>query len=211
MKGNRGMPYVDRPLPDDFEVPAIAPRKKHLFGPDRPSPGKPKGVVAKITRNLKEGIINGAAEHGFDGEGKGGLDGYLQMCATKYPKHYMLLLARLLPHVIKGDGVGNVAVGSITITTVPSGFHLTGEHIARMSPRLEIEHEPQPEPQPQPEQVDDRLDTEAEPAPIEPEPEPETYMERLRREALEAEARGEAVVMRDPGKVYHPRRPSWDR
>jgi hypothetical protein len=43
--------YVDRPLPSDFEVPAIVPRKVKVM------PRKPKGAIAKITRDLKEGII----------------------------------------------------------------------------------------------------------------------------------------------------------
>src|SRR4051794_38955470 len=98
-KRKRGMPFTDRPLPDDFEVSSIAPRKpgKRLFGPDNPGI-KPKGAVAKITRDLKAGILSGAAMHGADGEGLGGLEGYLQMCASKYPKHYMHLLGKLLPH-----------------------------------------------------------------------------------------------------------------
>jgi hypothetical protein len=46
--------YVDRPLPSDFEVPAIVPRKVKVM------PRKPKGAIAKITRDLKEGIIEAA-------------------------------------------------------------------------------------------------------------------------------------------------------
>ena len=60
------MPFTDRPLPADFEVPAIAPRKpgKYLFGPNRPSPGKAKGAVAKITRDIKNGIVEAAENIG---------------------------------------------------------------------------------------------------------------------------------------------------
>ena len=94
-KRKRGMPFTDRPLPDDFQVSSIAPRKpgKRLFGPDNPG-GKPKGTVAKITRDLKEGILQSAIAHGANGGGENGLQGYLQMCATKYPKHYMHLLGQ---------------------------------------------------------------------------------------------------------------------
>lgn len=46
--------YVDRPPPSDFEVPAIVPRKVKVM------PRKPKGAIARITRDLKEGIIEAA-------------------------------------------------------------------------------------------------------------------------------------------------------
>jgi hypothetical protein len=52
--------YVDRPLPSDFEVPAIVPRKVKVM------PRKPKGAIAEITRDLKEGIIDAAVIVGSD-------------------------------------------------------------------------------------------------------------------------------------------------
>lgn len=191
------MPFTDRPLPDDFEVPPIAPRKpgKRLFGPDNPGV-KPKGAIAKITKDLKEGILQGAIAHGANGGGENGLQGYLQMCATKYPKHYMHLLGKLLPHVIKGDGASSVAVSQITIVTVPRGEHLSSESIANKEPS-QIEHEPQSEPIGKTEQIE----VEIEAPPAEPKPEPEDQFQRAARLARE---RGDQV-MRDPG--FRPRMP----
>lgn len=130
------MPYIDRPLPADFEVPAIAPLRHK-------PPRKRKGQVAKVTRDLKQGILNGAIAHGYDGEGEGGLDGYLAMCAEKYPKHYMNLLGKLVPMQLNTD-VSGQRIGSINIVSIPSNHFLSAEDIARMRvspPLLEHEHE----------------------------------------------------------------------
>jgi hypothetical protein len=100
-------------------------------------PGRPVGAVAKITKDLKAGILNGAIAHGADGEGLGGLDGYLQMCATKYPKHYMQLLAKLLPLQVRAD-VANAVVSEVRIISVPADCYLSEEQIAKMNPALPL-------------------------------------------------------------------------
>ena len=48
-------------------------------------------------------------------------------------------------------------------------------------------------------------------SPLQPEPENESHYDKMCRRALEAEARGEAVVMRDPKiRPKLPRKPSWE-
>ena len=115
--------------------------------PMSPGPGRTPGVPTRITRDLKAGILNGAIAYGADGQGRDGLDGYLAMCAARYPKHYMQLLGKLLPHVISGEGLGgNVAV-SINVTSVPSGSYLSQEDIERLQPASQlIEHDASIEP-----------------------------------------------------------------
>src|SRR6476646_4670678 len=108
------MPFgiPDIPIPADFEVSAIAtPRRKPKFMP----PGKPKGAVAKVTRDVKQGILNGAISHGFDGEGLGGLDGYFAMCAARYPKHYMSLLGKLMPIQLHNEGLTGTSIGTVNV------------------------------------------------------------------------------------------------
>jgi hypothetical protein len=130
------MPYVDHPLPEDFYVSVIAP-PKHKVKYDPPT--KQKGAVAKLTRDVKAGILNGAIAHGADGEGLGGLDGYFFMCASKYPKHYMHLLGKLMPMQVQGDGVVRPGV-TLNIVSIPHDNYLSLEDIERLkSPGAVIE------------------------------------------------------------------------
>lgn len=132
----------DRPLPTDFAVPAIAPPKR------KPKfiPNKPKYAVAKITRGLKQGILDGAAAHGFDGEGQGELEGYFQMCAAKYPKHYLALIGKIVPLTIDSNATGNV-ITAVNIVSIPSGNFLSQEDIERVRATRQIEHISTPDPQ----------------------------------------------------------------
>jgi hypothetical protein len=50
---------------------------------------------ARISIHLAEAIVVAAVKVGSDGRGKGGLVGYLQMLAQRYPKNF----ARLLPKI----------------------------------------------------------------------------------------------------------------
>jgi hypothetical protein len=57
-------------------------------------------VTRRVTRDLKQVILNAAARVGFDGNGKGGIEGYLMWAARKEPKSFMTLLGRALPHTV---------------------------------------------------------------------------------------------------------------
>jgi len=54
-------------------------------------------VPNRTTRALKEAILAAAGEVGEDGEGKGGLQGYLKRIAVQHPKEFVSLLGRVLP------------------------------------------------------------------------------------------------------------------
>jgi hypothetical protein len=116
------------------------------------------GSQNKITRDLKNGIVYGAAKHGSDGKGKGGLWGYLAMAAREYPKEYLKLLARLLPYTISADtkALGSCGIGNVTIVAAPSDLFLSAESIRALNGQEPLIEQPevlieQPEPEPEPE------------------------------------------------------------
>jgi len=93
-----------------------------------------RGQPNKITRDLKEGIIDAAVSLGEDGRGKGGLSGYLKMLAKRYPKQFSSLLGRLLPLQVNGNNLGQF-IGAVNIVAVPNGKFLTVEDAAaRLAP-----------------------------------------------------------------------------
>lgn len=65
------------------------------------NPGRPKGLPNKLTRELKEAILEAANDVGENGRGKDGLVGYLRKAAVKHPKQYLSLLGKVLPLQIR--------------------------------------------------------------------------------------------------------------
>jgi hypothetical protein len=167
---------IGMPTPENFELPVINPRK---VGPGQPPKGgRKRGVLNAITRDLKAGILNGAIEHGSDGEGTGGLNGYLQMCAGRHPKAYMALLGRLLPHVIKGDGPLGQHIEQVNIVSIPSGSYLPPDEIRRLSGQVEHQDPPL-----SPKPFENVVEVNQPPALIDDqvtEPEPKSEMDRWR-------------------------------
>ena len=180
------MPFVDHEMPADLDLQPIATKKRvngKLFGPDNPPPGGVKGRSPKITRELKEGIIDGAADHGYDGEGLGGLAGYLRYCAERCPKAYLQLLGRLLPLQVNGSGSAGHHISTVNIVAIPSGEFLTSEAIEKarshsFDPQSLIERTSQLEPAP---------------APVEPEFVPRSPIEARMLEELSALSREELL------------------
>ena len=137
------MPYEDHPLPAAFHVEPIVPLKHGRGNPPR----KQKGAVAKITRDVKQGILEGAIAFGSDGEGTGGLTGYFEMCAAKFPKAYMHLLGKLMPIQLHGEGLSGPSITSVNIISVPTDNYLSAEDMARLRGQTQtIEHVPPSEP-----------------------------------------------------------------
>jgi hypothetical protein len=102
-----------------------------------------RGVQNKITRDIREGAIAGFARHGSNGRGEGGFAGFCFYLAKKHPKSAAKVIEKLLPLVVKGDGLGgaNVAV-QFNVTSVPSGSYLSQESIAQLRPEApQIEHD----------------------------------------------------------------------
>lgn len=85
---------------------ARATGKPHRFPKGkRPGPGRAPGQRNKITRELKEAILNAAEMAGSNGKGKDGLNGYLYRLAMhRNPKIFGALLAKLLPMQLTGEG-----------------------------------------------------------------------------------------------------------
>jgi hypothetical protein len=126
------MPYVDRPLPEALELPRLRaprPRDKRLDNL-RPGHGRIRGTQNKICRDLKEGLLEGAILHGYDGAGQGGLIGYCLHLAERHPKAYCGLLGRLLPYNLNAN-VASAMINEVKIISVPSGGRLSPEQMAR--------------------------------------------------------------------------------
>jgi hypothetical protein len=147
-------------LPAGLELPVLQPRRKpHRYGPDNPPPGKGrrKGAINKITADLKQGILRGAANCGYDGAGLGGVDGFLLMCAQRHPKHYLALLGKMLPLNLSAD-VSTTAVNEVRIISVPADHFLSQADMERLQSHLPLTVEgqsleyPPPEPIEQPDE-----------------------------------------------------------
>jgi hypothetical protein len=85
-----------------------------------------RGTANRITRDIKNGIIEAAVALGSDGKGKGGLVGYLKFLGKRHPKAFAQLLGKLMPLQVSTDGVG-VALGPINIIAVPADRYLSSE------------------------------------------------------------------------------------
>jgi hypothetical protein len=66
--------------------------------------GRPKGSPNKITRTLKEAILEAAEQAG----GPEGTVGYLRMQATANPGPFMSLLGKVLPTQLTGENDGPI-------------------------------------------------------------------------------------------------------
>ncbi|WP_336802494.1 hypothetical protein [Kaistia sp. MMO-174] len=69
----------------------------------RKTGGRAKGTPNKTTAVLKEAILAAAESVGSDGEGEGGLTGYLTFIAKNDIKAMAGLLAKVLPMQVTGD------------------------------------------------------------------------------------------------------------
>lgn len=97
-----------------------AARVGHRFKKGDPRPagaGRRPGQANRTTTVLKLAILNSAADVGFPKQkgrhwkpGPGGLEGYLRWLAMYEPKSFSMLLGRVLPLQITGEGGGPVRV-----------------------------------------------------------------------------------------------------
>ncbi|MET4275168.1 MULTISPECIES: hypothetical protein [unclassified Bradyrhizobium] len=125
--------------PPDFQLARINPRQpKHRLPP---GPGRSKGSVNKVCRDLKLGIVDAAIALGEDGEGTGGLQGYLQYLGRNHVKSFAHLLSKVLPLTIGADNPSAVMVGTINVVSIPTGCNNDGSAMAVANPPI-IEHPP---------------------------------------------------------------------
>ena len=149
--------FVDRPLPASLELPRLqAPRPRDKRLDNLQHLGRTKGLRNKITRDLKEGIIDAAVIVGSDGCGTGGLTGFLVDLAMNHKKAYASLLVKLLPMQVTGSsGTTGSRIGTVNVISIPPGVHLSPEQLAlaEQGKPFTIDHdqmreEPAPEPEP---------------------------------------------------------------
>lgn len=100
-----------------------------------------KGIPNKISRDLREGILDAAISHGADGNGKGGLSGCCDWLLRNHTKAFVPLLVRLLPLQVSGQ-VNHQTKLNVQIVSVPRGmfYNRAGELVPRGDPSLVIEH-----------------------------------------------------------------------
>src|ERR1700690_4032818 len=72
--------------------------------------GRKVGAPNKLTRELRQAILDAGERVGYDGKGRGGLTGFLARLAVTHPAAYASLLGRLLP--MKVSTAMNVAIRS---------------------------------------------------------------------------------------------------
>lgn len=70
--------------------------------------GRAKGTQNKLTRELKHAIVLAAEMVGKDGKGRDGAVGYLAWLAKARPEVFGMLLGKLLPIQVTGQGGGPV-------------------------------------------------------------------------------------------------------
>ena len=74
---------------------------RHVFSKENQPPkskvGRPKGAQNKLNRELRELILEAAERLGRDGEGEGGLLGYLMSLGQAAPASFAVLLRAVLP------------------------------------------------------------------------------------------------------------------
>lgn len=67
----------------------------------RASNGRKLGAVNRIPRLLVDTIMSAGAKFGFDGKGKGGLEGYCMRLARDEPRAFAMLMSKIIPTQIK--------------------------------------------------------------------------------------------------------------
>ncbi len=100
------------------------------------------GVRNKITRDIRQGCIDGFARHGSNGRGEGGFAGYIFFLAKRHPKAACRVIEKLLPLQVNGSGLGNAVIGTINVQSIPSGSFLSSEDIRKIQQPQLLEHEP---------------------------------------------------------------------
>ena len=96
----------------------------------------------KITRDIRQGCIDGCARHGSNGRGEGGFAGYIFFLAKRHPKAACRVIEKLLPLQVNGNGLGGAVIGTINVQSIPSGSFLSSEDIRKIQQPQLLEHEP---------------------------------------------------------------------
>jgi hypothetical protein len=95
-----------------------------------------RGATNRISRDIKAGMVNSAIEHGRDGKGKDGLDGFCSWLLLNDLKSWCSIFGRLVPLQIRGDMQVGVGITAVNIVSVPAGSFLSAEDIAKLTPPM---------------------------------------------------------------------------
>jgi hypothetical protein len=92
------------------------------------------------------GIIEAAANLGRDGNGAGGVTGYLEYLGRHHPKAFSHLLGKVLPLTVRAEGLSGTVIGAVNVISVPCDHYLSAQDIERLrAPALQqLEHAPEP-------------------------------------------------------------------
>lgn len=108
----------------DTKVVASAEKRR----PPAAGKGRQKGVPNKTTTLLREAIIEAAVASGSDRKGKDGLIGYMRRLADKDTKSFAMLLGKVLPLQVTGEGGGPIPVAAMACT--PAEFAQVAAEVA---------------------------------------------------------------------------------
>ena len=86
----------------------------------RKTGGRQKGTPNKVTRDIRQAVLDAAAEFGSDGDGTEGLKGFIKKLAVEKPEKVADLLGKILPTQITGEGGGPLC-GEVRVTIVDAG------------------------------------------------------------------------------------------
>jgi hypothetical protein len=120
--------------------------KKHWFQRGGGS-GRKLGSTNKITRVLRDAILEAAEAVGSDGKGKEKLVGYLKSVAVSEPKAFTSLLSKLIPYQMNVDKISTTTTyRSYAEVSLELGHHgLSLETIAKLQ---QIDLTPDPDERP---------------------------------------------------------------
>lgn len=79
--------------------------------------GRKPGSLNKTTKALREAILEAAERSGRDMQGEGGLVGYLMRVADEDVKAFSVLLGKVLPLQVTGEGGGPIPMAAISMST----------------------------------------------------------------------------------------------
>src|SRR3954453_4998732 len=105
--------------PENDTPPARRPDGTFLPGHSS-STGRPPGATNRIGRDLRNAIMASAKNHGRDGRGRDGEQGFFDFLAAERPKEFAQHCAKLVPTADEEEDVIIPGITSIEVLAVPS-------------------------------------------------------------------------------------------
>ena len=126
-------------LPPDLKLPVLQ-KKNRGHENLRPGMGRLKGSVNRVSRDLKNGLIDAAIALGADGEGAGGLQGYLMYLGRSHPKAFAALLGKTIPLNVGLNADVRHCIGTVNIVSIPHDHYLSAADVERYRTPGFVEH-----------------------------------------------------------------------